>query len=44
VAALVTLEEFSQLFFAYRSFSLLDLSCDYLGIWLGGRLALHWAG
>jgi glycopeptide antibiotics resistance protein len=36
----VTLEECSQLFFRSRSFDLLDLSSDALGIWLFGRLAV----
>ena len=43
VLILVTLEEFSQLFVSSRSFDLLDLSFDILGIYflgnLGGELA-----
>lgn len=39
VAALVTLEELSQVFLAYRGFSLLDLAADFAGIVLFGRLA-----
>lgn len=39
VALIVTLEEFSQLFFKYRTFDLIDLVSDYLGIFLFGRLA-----
>jgi VanZ family protein len=39
VASLVTLEEFSQLFFRSRSFDLGDLTADILGIWLCGWLA-----
>ncbi|MDB6025236.1 MAG: hypothetical protein JWM68_1459 [Verrucomicrobiales bacterium] len=39
VAVLVTLEEFSQLFIRYRTFDLLDLTFDFLGIWILGRLA-----
>jgi VanZ family protein len=44
VLLLVTLEEFSQLFVSSRSFDLLDLSFDILGIYFlgnwGGRMAL----
>lgn len=40
VACLVTLEEGSQLFLTYRSFDLLDLSADFLGIYVFGQLAL----
>ena len=39
VALLVTLEEFSQLFIRYRTFDLLDLTFDFLGIWILGRFA-----
>jgi hypothetical protein len=39
VAIVVTLEEFSQLFFKYRTFSLTDLACDYAGILILGELA-----
>ena len=39
VAAIVTVEEFSQLFLRSRSFDLGDLTADILGIWLGGWLA-----
>ena len=39
VGIIVTLEEFSQLFFRSRSFDLGDLTADLLGIWLGGWLA-----
>ncbi len=39
VIALVTLEEFSQLFIRYRTFDLIDLAADYTGIWIFGRLA-----
>lgn len=38
--ALATVEEFSQLWFANRTFDLLDLSCNYLGIVVLGSLAL----
>ena len=41
VALIVTLEEFSQLFIRYRTFDLIDLTCDYLGIFLFARLALY---
>jgi len=37
---LVTLEEFSQLLFRSRSFDVLDLVSDAVGIWLFGRLAV----
>ncbi len=40
VAVVVTLEEFSQQFANARSFDLVDLLADYLGILLLGRLAL----
>jgi hypothetical protein len=38
--ALVTIEECSQVFFRSRTFDLLDLASDALGIWLFGRLAV----
>jgi VanZ family protein len=44
VGLLVTLEEFSQLYFPARSFDLLDLTADYLGIYLFGQWALLWHG
>jgi VanZ family protein len=37
---LVALEECSQVFFRSRTFDLLDLASDALGIWLFGRLAV----
>ncbi len=40
---LVTLEEITQLFLAYRSFDLIDLLFDTAGILLGGRLAYYWS-
>lgn len=42
VGALVTLEELSQVWFATRSFSLLDLGADYAGILLGCWMADRW--
>jgi VanZ family protein len=39
VLIIVTLEEFSQIFIDNRSFDLLDLTFDYLGIWVFGQLA-----
>lgn len=39
VALLVTLEEFSQLFFRTRTFDAVDLVFDYLGIFSFGLLA-----
>ena len=41
VCAAVTLEEFSQIFLRYRSFDLLDLLFDYVGIWAFGRAAAY---
>lgn len=41
VSVLVTLEEISQLLVRHRSFDLLDLLFDYLGIWMFGRIALY---
>jgi VanZ family protein len=38
IALIITLEEFSQIFFAYRSYSWLDLGSGYLGIVLTGWL------
>ena len=38
-AAVSLLEEFSQIFFAHRTFSLIDLAFSLLGIWLLGGLA-----
>lgn len=40
IMLLVTLEECSQVFFRSRTFDLLDLASDALGIWLFGRLAV----
>jgi VanZ family protein len=42
VATIMTLEEFSQYFIKTRTFDLGDLSCDYVGIFVFGYLAL-WA-
>jgi len=39
VAILATAEEFTQRFIPTRSFSLLDLAANYLGIFVFGRLA-----
>lgn len=39
VLVVATLEEFSQLFLRSRSFDLMDLTADALGIWLFGWLA-----
>lgn len=39
VFGIVLLEECSQPFFAGRTFSLLDLAADAVGIWFFGRLA-----
>jgi polysaccharide biosynthesis protein VpsQ len=41
VSLAVTLEEISQIFIQYRSFDLLDLLFDYLGIWVFGKVALY---
>jgi polysaccharide biosynthesis protein VpsQ len=41
VSVAVTLEEVSQIFIQYRSFDLLDLLFDYLGIWVFGKMALY---
>ena len=41
ILILVTLEEISQLLFDTRTFDLMDLFADYLGIFLFGRLALY---
>lgn len=43
VLLLVVLEEFMQLFLAYRSFDLVDLVFDAAGILLCGRLAYFWS-
>jgi len=40
VAAAVSLEECSQLYFPSRTFDLGDLAADFAGIWLAGRLAI----
>ena len=37
----VTLEEISQIFLQYRSFDLVDLLFDYLGILVFGKIALY---
>jgi VanZ family protein len=39
VFSFITLEEFSQLFLIRRTFDLIDLSANYLGILLFGQLA-----
>ena len=39
VTLVVSAEEFSQLFLVHRSFDLLDLTADYVGILILGRLA-----
>lgn len=36
---LVTLEEISQIFLPFRSFCLIDLICDYCGIFCLGKIA-----
>ena len=41
VAVLVSLEECSQLYFPSRTFDLLDLTSDFLGIWLFGCLEVR---
>jgi len=41
IISLVTLEEISQLFVETRTFDLMDLVADYLGIFVFGRLALY---
>lgn len=40
VFLLVTLEEISQRFVRYRTFDLVDLLFDYVGIWVFGKAAL----
>jgi hypothetical protein len=40
VLVVVTIEELSQILLQYRSFSIMDLLCDYGGILLAGRLAV----
>ena len=42
IMAVVTLEECSQVLFRSRTFDLLDLAADGLGIWLCGRLAIYY--
>jgi VanZ family protein len=37
---LITIEELSQRFIPYRTFDLLDLTADYLGVFVFGRLAI----
>jgi VanZ family protein len=41
VFVIVTLEEFSQIFISNRSFDLMDLTFDYLGILVFGQLAWY---
>jgi len=38
--SLITIEEFSQRFIPYRTFDLLDLTADYLGVFLFSWLAV----
>ena len=40
LAAIITVEEFTQILLANRTFSLTDLSANYLGIWLLGELGV----
>lgn len=40
VFSFITLEEFSQMFLIRRNFDLLDLSANYLGIFIFGQIAL----
>ena len=40
LALLIALEEFSQKFFAKRTFDLIDLLASYLGLLVGGWVAL----
>ncbi|EDN65872.1 conserved hypothetical protein, membrane [Beggiatoa sp. PS] len=42
VLIIVTFEEISQIFIDNRSYDLLDLTFDYLGIWVFGQLAFKW--
>ncbi|HXE41459.1 MAG TPA: VanZ family protein [Candidatus Baltobacteraceae bacterium] len=42
VLSIVTLEECSQLFFKSRTFDLLDLTADVLGIWFFSNLAARY--
>lgn len=44
VGMAVTVEELSQQFVESRTFSLVDLAFDFVGIWLFGRLALALIG
>ncbi len=39
ISPIATIEEFTQLLFTSRSFSFVDLSFSYLGIWSCGLLA-----
>ena len=41
IAAVITLEELSQIFLANRSFSLLDLAANYAGIFTLGELGAY---
>ncbi|MCP4712082.1 MAG: hypothetical protein GY869_25960 [Planctomycetes bacterium] len=41
VTAIITAEEFSQIFIKTRGFDLQDLACDYLGILTFGLIALR---
>ena len=40
---LVTIDELIQMFLTLRSFDLLDLASNYLGIYVFGRLAIRWS-
>ena len=40
LAAAITAEEFSQQYFSARTFDLIDLSASYLGLLIGGWMAL----
>ncbi len=41
VCAVVTVEEISQIFLSSRTFSIADLTCDYLGIYCLGQMAKY---
>ncbi|MGK0366530.1 MAG: VanZ family protein [Saprospiraceae bacterium] len=42
IAVVISLEEFSQAFIPHRNFEILDIVCNYAGIFTFGKLALFY--
>lgn len=44
IAIVITLEEGSQAFIPHRNFEILDIVCNYAGIFTFGKAAIYYAG